>query len=39
MPRLNHLALMCEFSKNKNKKTLNSVPVVGDGAKLERVVL
>ena len=29
MPRLNHLALMCELS---NKKTLNSVLVVEDGA-------
>ena len=35
MPRLNHLALMCELSK----KTLNSVPVVEDGTKQEGVVL
>ena len=34
MPRLNHLALMCEYSKKSN-----SVPAVEDGAKRERVVL
>ena len=45
MQRLNHLALTCELSKtttNKKttkKKTLNSVPVVEDGAKREGVVL
>ena len=42
MPRLNQLALMCELSekkKKKKKKTLNSVPVVEDGAKREGVVL
>ena len=43
MPRLNHLALMCELSKNKKQKKkktpLNSVPVVEDGAKREGVVL
>ena len=37
MPRLNLLTLMCELSKKK--KTLNSVPVVEDGAKREGVVL
>ena len=35
MPRLNHLAVICE----KQKKKLNSVPVVEDGAKREGVVL
>ena len=36
MPRLNHLALMCELSKTK---TLNSFLVVEDGAKGEGIVL
>ena len=34
MPRPNHLASMCELSKEKNltkRNTLNSVPVVEDG--------
>ena len=41
MPRLNHRALMCEFSKtkNNNNKKKNSVPVVEDEAKLEGVIL
>ena len=33
-----HLALMCELQKKK-KRTLNSVPVVEDGAKREGLVL
>ena len=37
MPRLNHCTLMCELSKKKT--TLNSVPVVEDGAIREGVVL
>ena len=42
MPRSNHLALICELAKAKTKqkgKTLNSVPVVEDGAKQEGLVL
>ena len=35
MPQLNHLALMCEYKS----RTLNSAPVVEDGAKREGVVL
>ena len=38
MPRLNHLALS-KTKTNKKKQTLNSEPVVGDGAKREGVVL
>ena len=38
MPRQNRLAVMCELSKTKTK-TLNSVPVVEDGAKREGVAL
>ena len=40
MLQLNHLALILRVIKNKtNPKTLNSVPVVEDGAKREGVVL
>ena len=41
MPRPYHLALICELSKQKKKNTctLNSVPVVDDGAEREGVIL
>ena len=40
MPQLNHHALMCELSKTKTNKKLNSIPaVVEDGAKQEGIVL
>ena len=47
MPGLNHHALICELSKAKtitkkkkmNKKNLNGIPVVENGAKQEGVIL
>ena len=42
MPRLNLVALVCMISKTNTHtqtKTLNSVPVVEDGAKRKGVVL